>query len=191
MYIILFFKKIYICLKKEMEPKYKLALRGGVILSLVFILKNISELIFSIENYVNISLIFKILILIFGMGLNYYIIKEYKKNNNDFIDFKNAFSIVFLTWITAVLISTIFDFIFYNYLSPELSLQIKEYSISSIRNLQDSMPSLSEENLEDQIYILENTDLFSLKNISTGFLYNIPLVAILSGVISLILKSKN
>ena len=174
-----------------MEPKYKLALRGGVILSLVFILKNISELIFSIENYVNISLIFKILILAFGVWLNYYTIKGYKTNNDNFIDFKNTFSIVFLTWITAVLISTTFDFIFYNYLSPELSLQIKEYSISSIRNLQDSMPSLSEENLEDQIYILENTDLFSLKNISTGFLYNIPLVAILSGVISLILKSKN
>lgn len=169
-----------------MEFRHNIALKGGFIFSLLFILKNFLLLI-SLEKSMIIEIFYKTFIIL-GLGiLISYKLKKLLVKNNIETDFKNLFSVIFLMWITGVFISCLFDFIFYNYLFPNFSMELKDYTITQINQLGNIINN-NENEIKRSIAELEESNIYSLYNIIKGFIFSIPGIAILCSLISLTLK---
>jgi hypothetical protein len=118
-------------------------------------------------------------------AIRIYQIISTKKELNNIISFKDCFKTLLISTSIGILFSVIFNYIFYNFISPEFKIEMNEFMNGKQFELYKLMgKTTSELNL-----ILKN-DNFSLENLIKGGLFSIIISSIFNLILSAIFKSK-
>jgi hypothetical protein len=130
-----------------------------------------------------ISLVINIILLIIP-------VIKYRKELGGYIDFKNAFFVCLLVYLGSSLISTVFQYVLYNIIDPELSTYVKEKVLESTSSMMEKFGT-PQEDMEKALADIEKQD-FSQTPAKLGkqFLWGILFGGIISLIIAAILRKQ-
>ncbi|MCC6816115.1 MAG: DUF4199 domain-containing protein [Saprospiraceae bacterium] len=154
------------------------------------ILWGIGSMLFSLIQYLitgslETGVLLGILIFLLGIGIMYYIGIKRREMNGNYIAWKEAMTHMWVGAMINVFITTIYIFIFYNFIDPDLKNKITEAQIQMIENFRGSM---GDQAANQQIEKLENTDPFSVSNTLIILGGGILLQFVISCVVALVVK---
>jgi hypothetical protein len=113
---------------------------------------------------------------------------EERKENGGLIPFPKAFSHAWVTYLIYSVLITIFTFVLYNIIDPNLSVLVKEKAIEAFQKMSGF---LGEKGVEEAIEEMDKTDQFSLQSMAIGFLSRLLFPgAIIALIIGLIMKKE-
>ena len=116
--------------------------------------------------------------LLFTIGVMYYGTKEYRdKHLGGFMTYGKAFSSNFLIGMYSGIISTIFMFILYKYLDPNLLVTIKE---TAIETAMQKNPSMSQEQLEGTLSFVMSPIFLTISALLGGTFFAVILALLVS-----------
>jgi hypothetical protein len=111
---------------------------------------------------------------------------EERRNNGNSITFGSAFKHAWVTYLIYGLITTIFTYIFYTFIDPNLKKEVMQLTIDGMSKMKSVV---GEEAYEKMIEELEKNDAFSISNILRGFVIQLIFPgAFLAAILALILK---
>ena len=131
------------------------------------------------------STLYGIFIALLYWGIRIFQAITTKKELGNTINFKDSFTTLLISTSIGILISIVFSYIFYNYISPEFKPEINNFMNSKQLELFKAMGKTTSELNE----LLKN-DNFSIANLVKGGLFSIVISSILNLIISAIIKSK-
>ncbi len=115
-------------------------------------------------------------------------VKEERELNNGFITFKKAMSHAWVTYFIYAIITSIFTYVMYNFIAPEMKTLVMEKAMEAFEKMKGM---LGEEGVEKAIEALEQDDSFSLSNTIKGILFSLVFPgAIVALIIAAIMKKE-
>lgn len=119
---------------------------------------------------------------------------EVKRSQDGYLTYGQGFKNMFVTGAIAVFMCTIFEYILFNFIGPELAEMKKELELESMENLRGLVLELSpnyETQFDDALEQLENTDTSGIYNTFKTFINRLFAPAALSAAImSLVIMRK-
>ena len=115
------------------------------------------------------------------------IVSVIKHQNGGYIKFSDAFKAAWLTYILAATIIALFTYLLMNYIDPGLIEKLKSLQAEAFETASQWI-KMSDEELENQLEIIENTNPYDLKSIAAlpvSFLFP---GAVIAAIIALIKK---
>mgnify|MGYP001187928949 CR=1 FL=1 len=120
----------------------------------------------------------------------FWVMGSLKREQLGFMNFKEGFTVFFITNTLALFLSTIFTILIFVLLDPELQVTVKELSIIKQTEMMEYFNTpidIIEKNIEEQ----SNSDNFSLVNQIKGYFSSLVIVSIVGLLLALILKKKD
>ena len=112
-----------------------------------------------------------------------------KKDTNDLLSFKDAFTAYFITVLIAILISTSFSILLFNVIDPEAKETINEYLIKYMAETLQKFGTPASAVNEALAKMRENNPFSTLEQIK-GFGFSLALYSILGLILAAFFKSK-
>ena len=112
-----------------------------------------------------------------------------KKQLNNIISFKEAFTVYFLAAVIGSVISTLFNIVLFNFIDPQAKETIKEQTIKYTVEMMEKFGAPAS-SVNETIQKLNETDNFSTGNLITGMAFSLVFAAILGLILAAIFKSK-
>jgi tetrahydromethanopterin S-methyltransferase subunit B len=131
-----------------------------------------------------------ILSIIITIIIGFVVVSKTKSQLSGNISFKEAFTVYFITAIISGLISTIFNYILFNLIDPVAKSKIMELTTKVAVESFEKM-GLSQDQLNDMVEKMTETDPYSLGNLLTGFAVGLIFHAIFGLILGAIFKSKS
>lgn len=173
----LFLQHNYIKMKNP-AVKYGLIYAvSTILLSLVLIYTNPGLVV----NYVTILPIFGLFIFFFALAC-----REYRKKANGTISYGECIKIAVQMILIGFICSILFNYLLYNFISPDLEDVIKEHVITNTENMYDGLVPVEE--LDKIIEDMENNFEMNFAHLSIGGLTNAFFLFIISLIASVFLK---
>ena len=119
----------------------------------------------------------------------FWVMGSLKREQLGFMNFKEGFTVFFITNALALFLSTIFTILIFILLDPELQVTVKELTINKQTEMMEYFNTpidIIEKNIEE----LSNSDNFSLVNQIKGYFSSLVIVSIVGLLLALILKKK-
>jgi hypothetical protein len=117
-----------------------------------------------------------------------YAVREERLRNKNMISFGMAFKHAWVTYLIYGLITSVFTYVFYNFIDPTLKKELMDMTIEGLSKMEGLM---GEEAYEKMVEELEKTDSFSLAKLLQGlFIQLIFPGAFVSAIIALIMKKE-
>lgn len=165
---------------------FSIAIRIGL-------LWGIGSILFSLIQYLitgaqNTSILLSILVFLAGIAITYYIGIKRREQIGGFISWKEAMTHMWVGGILSVLLSTIFIFILYNYIDPDLKQKLIETQVEYIEKFRGTMGDSA---ADLQIEKLENSDPFDFKNVLLILGGGLLIQFIISCLVALAVKREN
>jgi len=160
----------------------------GAILGLISIASTTLIYVIDIKLFMSwwlggISLVLNILI---GVIL----VSKTKKQLENNISFKEAFSVYFLAGALGSTISALYNYVLFNFIDPQAKETLKEMTIKYTVEMMEKFGT-PKEALNQTITELQKADNYSLGNIFMGLLFVYIIVAIFGLILAAIFKSKS
>ena len=161
----------------------------GIILGLILIFVTVISYVVNIELLVNFwlsLLIMPIVIISFG------VVSTAKSKNllNGFISFKQAFSSYFITVAIAVIISTLFSVILFNFIDPDAAIQLKELVIEKSTAMMEKFGAPQSE-IDKALIKMENQDTFAVGTQLRSLAQSLLFFTVIGLIVALIMKKKD
>ena len=131
-----------------------------------------------------------IISVIISITIGIILITKTKKQLNNVISFKEAFTVYFIAAAIGSTISTIFNYLLFNFIDPQAKETIKEITMKYTADLMAKFgaPSAS---VNETMKKLAETDNFSLGNLLMGLAFSLVFSAIFGLILAAIFKSKS
>lgn len=172
----------------ENKPRISdLALRYGLILGFAQIAINL--ILYIIDKELMVSFWVGLLTLAVSIIIIVMPVRQFKRDNGSIL-FKEAFLICLITMAGAGLISTVFNYVLYNIIDPDLSTFIKEQTIQKTVSVMEKFGA-SEEDIAKSIEGMNQQDFsFSAKRLGSQYLWAIVFSSIPALIIAAIMRTK-
>jgi hypothetical protein len=149
----------------------------------------ITSIIYAIDINLFTSLLLGISLIIFYLVLGIYFVNKTKKDLKGIINFKEAFTVYFISAVIGILISTSFNIILFNYIDPSAKGTIQELTIKSTVNMMRKFDAPASE-VNKAILRIKESDQFSIAGALKGSVFSILFSAFLGLILAAIFKSK-
>jgi len=128
-------------MNENVPSNSKIALNNGVIIGIVLIFYALLLWIFNVdrENWLQ---YFSYLFMLVGVVLA---VKQYREKNNGFLTYSQAFSNGFLTLLFAGILTSVYSFVFFQFIAPEEVLKMVE---TAEEQMYDRNPNITEQEVE-------------------------------------------
>ena len=160
-----------------------ISINNGLFLGIILVIFTL------VLSYTNPTMFIKSKTMLLSMPFIIILIKaanEFRRSNGGLASFGQLFNITFFCGAIAVLICSIFEFLLFNYINPELAVVEKAIQIEA---LEQTKSLFGEGFIENQIPEIESKNMHSLDVSLTNFIFRlIAPVALFSSIVSLILK---
>ena len=162
--------------------------KWGFILGLVGII--IQVLCYVINKELLVTMSFGFSVLAITIAILVYALINYRKENGGVLTFKEGFMITLYAFIVSSLLTTIFNYILYNFIDPDLSNFIKEKAINTTTQMMEKFGA-PQDKIDETIEKMQSQDFSqnlyaSLKQ----FLGSIIFGAIIALILAAILKKQ-
>ncbi|RZJ34393.1 MAG: DUF4199 domain-containing protein [Flavobacterium sp.] len=117
------------------------------------------------------------------------LITKTKKELNNFITFKEAFTAFFIAAVIGATISVAYNFILFNFIDPQAKATIQEMTIKYTVDMMEKFGAPAD-SVNETIAKLEGQDNYSAKNMGMGLLFSYVGNAILGLILAAIFKSR-
>lgn len=114
-------------------------------------------------------------------------VKDYKDQNEGYVDFGQAFLVAWLTGCFGALLGSIFTYVLYNFIDPSLLDLLQEAAESA---MEMARPYMGEEAFENAMAQQENQDFMGFSQIIISLITNALVGLIPSLIIALIMKNE-
>jgi len=95
----------------------------------------------------------------------------YRKEIGNFLNFKDALQLTFSIWGIAALLISIFTYILYNWIDPELSTIVKEHAIEQTVSMMETFGA-PEDAIDEAVSNIEGQDMEqTIGNVALGYVY--------------------
>lgn len=131
-----------------------------------------------------------IISIIISITIGVVLITKTKKQLNNIISFKEAFTVYFIAAAIGSLISTIYNYVLFNFIDPQAKETIKEITLKYTSDMLAKFGTPTEAVNEAMKKIAE-TDNFSLGNLTMGLAFSLVFSAIFGLILAAIFKSKS
>lgn len=165
----------------------KNGVKFGVIAGIFSIFSTATLYAISIDSFGN-PLTGIVLILIY-IGLGIYAVSQAKKQLNNNINFKEAFTTYFIYSAIGIIIGQIFMYILFNFIDVEAKQQLVELSINKAVELMKKFDAPAADIKKAVIEMKEN-DNYSLGGILKGSAMSILMASIVGLIVAAVMKSK-
>ena len=128
--------------------------------------------------------------IILNIIIGVYLVSNTKKQLDNTICFKDAFSVYFMAGVLGSTISALFNYFLFNFIDPEAKETLKEMTIQYTVEMMEKFGT-PKEVLKQAIAELQKTDNYSLGKIFMGLLFVYIIVAIFGLILAAIFKSKS
>ena len=128
--------------------------------------------------------------LIFNIVIGIFLVSNTKKQLNNTISFKDAFSVYFIAGVLGSTVSALFNYFLFNFIDPQAKETLKEMTIKYTVEMMEKFGT-PKEVLIQTIAELQKADNYSLENIFMGLLFVYLIVAIFGLILAAIFKSKS
>jgi phosphate/sulfate permease len=130
-----------------------------------------------------------VITIVFGIVIGVVLVSKTKKDLGG-ISFKEAFSVYFLAAVIGGLISTLFNYILFNFIDSSAKETIKELTIKYTTDFMEKLGTPTAA-MNEAIQKMAETDNFSIGNLALGFAVSLIFSAIFGLILAAIFKSKN
>lgn len=155
----------------------------GIIIGLVAV--SFQVIIYATGNDLYKSTIAGLLVTLLYWSIRIYQSVAIKKQLKNLITFKEAFTALLISTTIGILISVVFNFLFYNFIATELKPEINDFMNSSQLEIYKILGKSSK-----QINDLMKNDNFSISNLFKGAIFSIVISSIFNLILAAIFKSK-
>ena len=128
--------------------------------------------------------------LILNIMIGIFLVSNTKKQLNNTISFKDAFSVYFIAGVLGSTVSALFNYFLFNFIDPQAKETLKEMTIKYTVEMMEKFGT-PKEVLNQTITELQKADNYSLENIFMGLLFVYLIVAIFGLILAAIFKSKS
>jgi hypothetical protein len=128
--------------------------------------------------------------LILNIVIGIFLVSNTKKQLNNTISFKDAFSVYFIAGVLGSTVSALFNYFLFNFIDPQAKETLKEMTIKYTVEMMEKFGT-PKEVLNQTIAELQKADNYSLENIFMGLLFVYLIVAIFGLILAAIFKSKS
>lgn len=128
--------------------------------------------------------------LILNIVIGIFLVSNTKKQLNNTIIFKDAFSVYFIAGVLGSTVSALFNYFLFNFIDPQAKETLKEMTIKYTVEMMGKFGT-PKEVLNQTIAELQKADNYSLENIFMGLLFVYLIVAIFGLILAAIFKSKS
>jgi hypothetical protein len=128
--------------------------------------------------------------LILNIVIGVFLVLNTKKQLNNTINFKDAFSVYFIAGVLGSTLSALYNYFLFNFIDPEAKETLKEMTIKYTVEMMEKFGT-PKEVLNQTIAELQKADNYSLGNIVMGLLFVYLIVAIFGLILAAIFKSKS
>jgi hypothetical protein len=128
--------------------------------------------------------------LILNIVIGVFLVSNTKKQLNNTISFKDAFSVYFIAGALGSTISALYNYVLFNFIDPQSKETLKEMTIKYTIEMMEKFGT-PKEALNQTINELQKADNYSLGNIFMGLLFVYLIVAIYGLILGAIFKSKS
>ena len=118
------------------------------------------------------------------------LITKTKKQLNNIISFKDAFTVYFIAAAIGNTISTIFNYVLFNFVDPGAKETIKEVTLKYTSEMMEKFGAPAE-SVNETMKKLAETDNFSLGNLAMGLAFSLVFSALFGLILAAIFKSKS
>ena len=118
------------------------------------------------------------------------LITKTKKQLNNIISFKDAFTVYFIAAALGSVISTVFNYLLFNFIDPEAKETIKEITMKYTSDMMEKFGTPTAA-INETMKKLAETDNFSLGNLSMGLAFSLVFSALFGLILAAIFKSKS
>ena len=173
-----------------MEKSLKsIAINYGTYLSIILVLFTVIGYAFKLDllvNYWFMLLILPIAIIAFGIVSS----AKAKSLLGGFISFKKAFTAYFIPVAMAVVISTIFSVILFNFIDPDAAEQLKEILITKTQSFMESMGAPQSE-IDKNTNLMLEQDTFAVSTQLRSLAQSLIFFIVIGLIVALIMKKKD
>lgn len=159
----------------------KHAIRWGLIVGVASIV--LSLLLYAIDYRLMVLLKTLLISLLIYLGLTIYSGIDYRKSIGGFIPFGKAFQHAFLVLAISALVATVYNFVLYNVIDPELPKKLTEASIDNAREMMQNFGA-PEDKIEEELAKTEERTAGQFT--VTGQLMGYGFILIFSAIMALI-----
>ncbi len=128
--------------------------------------------------------------LILNIIIGVVLVSKTKKQLDNNISFKDAFSVYFIAGALGSTISALYNYVLFNFIDPQAKETIKEMTIKYTVEMMEKFGT-PKEALNQTIAELQKADNYSLGNIFMGLLFVYIIVSIFGLILAAIFKSKS
>jgi hypothetical protein len=128
--------------------------------------------------------------LILNIVIGIFLVSNTKKQLNNTISFKDAFSVYFIAGVLGSTVSALFNYFLFNFIDPQAKETLKEMTIKYTVEMMEKFGT-PKEVLNQTIAELQKADNYSLENIFMGLLFVYLIVAIFGLILAAIFKSQS
>lgn len=128
--------------------------------------------------------------LILNIVIGIFLVSNTKKQLNNTISFKDAFSVYFIAGVLGSTVSALFNYFLFNFIDTQAKETLKEMTIKYTVEMMEKFGT-PKEVLNQTIAELQKADNYSLENIFMGLLFVYLIVAIFGLILAAIFKSKS
>jgi len=159
----------------------------GILIGIFSILVTTLIYVIDLNLFVNIWLGLTIILIYIIIGV--VVVAKTKKQLNNQITFKEAFTVYFIAAVIGGLLSTLFQILLFNVIDPVAKDTIQELSIKYTTETMEKFnaPSAS---INETIEQMQSVDNYSPASLLKGFAFGLIISAIYSALLGLIFKSK-
>ena len=178
---------INLTLKIMNEIIKKNGITYGIIIGLFTILYTTA--IYSIDLALFTNAWIGVITMIIYITIGVVLVSKTKKQLNNNITFKEAFTVYFLAAVVGSTISTLFNILLFNFIDPEAKEKIKELSIKYAVEVLEKFGS-PDSAVNETIKKMGETDAYSARNLLMGLAFSFVFSAIFGLILAAIFKSK-
>lgn len=160
----------------------------GIILALFSILFTTS--IYVIDLHLFLSWWIGIVAIVISIAIGVVLVSKTKKQLGGNITFKEAFTVYFIASLIGSLVSTIYNYVLFNFIDPQAKETLKEMTMKYTADMLEKFGAPAE-SVNQTMQKLAETDNYSLGNLMFGFAISLVISAIIGLIIAAIFKSKS
>ncbi|RUA35145.1 MAG: hypothetical protein DSY77_03255 [Bacteroidetes bacterium] len=162
-------------------------LKWGAIFGLILII--ISLLIYIVDITIIVSSYISILWIAIFIGIGIFAGRDFRTKLGGYLSFKNAFLHALVVFAIGGFIGTVFDFILYNYIDPEIIPILIDTQIETTMKAMETLGGGSTDVMDNMAEGIEKG--YTLQAQALGFLWKLVLYVIGALIVGAINKKKN
>jgi hypothetical protein len=166
----------------------KNGLNYGIILGLFSIL--FTSAIYIIDLHLFTSWWIGIVAIVISITIGVVLVSKTKKQLSGIITFKEAFTVYFIAALIGSFVSTIYNYVLFNFIDPQAKETIKEITMKYSADMMEKFGAPASA-VNETMQKLAQTDNYSLGNLMFGFAISLVISAIFGLILAAIFKSKS